>query len=188
MDIIMIRHGETHDNLKKIYSRNDTGLTDTGKAEILHSKELLEKFNYKKVYCSPLTRTIESMKVLDLEGDIEENIREVDFGIFTGKTFKEISKNYPKETDEWIADPINYKIPKGESVLDAYSRIKAFLNELIEKDKDSLLICHDGVIRLIFCWIFDNPNHFFRFKIDNGSMNVVSIEDDYKFIKRMNYK
>lgn len=187
MDIIMIRHGETKDNLRKVYSRNDTCLTDKGKAEILDCKDLIEVFNYERVYCSPLTRAIESMKVLELEGTIEKNIREVDFGVFTGKSFKEISKDYSKETKKWIEDPINYRIPKGESVLDAYSRIEVFLKGLIKKDKNSLLICHDGIIRLIFCWIFDNPEHFFRFKVDNGSINVVSIEDDYKFIKRMNY-
>lgn len=160
----MLRHGETEDNLKKIYSRDGTKLTGKGRRQILASKELLKTYNYKKVYYSPLVRTKESMEVLDLKGEEESRIREVDFGIFTGKTFKEISQLYPKESKAWAEDSINYKIPKGESVLDAYNRIAVFLKEKIQKDENCLLICHDGVIRLIFCWIFNNPNYFFVLK------------------------
>lgn len=188
MDIIMIRHGQTEDNVKGIYSRDTTKLTDKGKSQILESKKLLEKFDYEDIYYSPLTRTIESMETLGLQGIKENNIREIDFGIFKGKTFEETSKLYPMESKKWEEDPLHYRIPQGQSVLDIYENVKIFLEELIKRDKDALLVCHDGVIRLILCWVFDNPEYFFRFKVDNGSINVVSIEDGYKYIKKTNYK
>lgn len=188
MDIIMVRHGESEDNLKKIYSRDTTRLTEKGRQQILDSKELLEDFTYEEIYCSPLTRTVESMEVLGLGGLEENKIREIDFGIFTGKTFQEISKIYPVESKKWIDDSINYRIPNGESLVDVYDRIEIFLEELIKKDKNTLLICHDCVIRIVLCWVFDNPEYFFKFRIDNGSINVVSVKDKYKYIKQTNYK
>lgn len=187
MDIIMIRHGETEDNLKKIYSRDNTKLTDKGRAQILAAKSLLDEFNYENIYYSPLTRTVESIKILGLDGIIEENIREIDFGTFTGKTFKEVSESYPIQVKKWVDDPINFRFPNGESTLDVYNRIEIFLKELICKDKSSLLVCHDCVIRLAFCWILDSLDYFFKFKVDNGSINVISIENNYKYIKKINY-
>lgn len=188
MDIIMIRHGESEDNLRRIFSRDNTKLTEKGRTQILNSKELLKGFDYEDIYYSPLTRTVESIKILGLDGIMEEKIREIDFGIFTGKTFHEISELHPIQAKKWVEDSINFRVPKGESILDVYDRIKVFLKELIEKDKNALLICHDCVIRLILCWVFDNPDYFFKFKIDNGSINIISVEDDFKCIKKTNYK
>lgn len=184
----MVRHGETEDNIRRIFSRSNTKLTGKGKEQILGSKDLLEGFNYEDIYYSPLTRTVESIELLKLDGIMEEKIREINFGIFTGKTFKEISEIYPLESKQWVEDSINYRIPEGESVLDVYNRVKGFFEQLIKKDKNALLVCHDCVIRLAFCWIFDNPDYFFKFKVDNGSLNVVSVEEGFKYIKKLNYK
>lgn len=188
MDIIMIRHGETEDNLGRIFSRDNTRLTKKGRKQILNLSELLKEFRYEDIYYSPLTRTVESMEILGLDGIVEEKIREINFGVFTGKTFKEISNLYPMQAKKWIDDSINYRVPEGESVLDVYNRTQMFLEELVYKDINSLLICHDCVIRLALCWVFDNPDYFFKFKVDNGSINVISIEDNYKYIKKLNYR
>lgn len=184
----MIRHGETEDNLNKIFSRDNTKLTKKGKAQILSSKELLKGFDYEDIYYSPLTRTVESIGVLGLDGVMEEKIREIDFGIFTGMTFIEISESHPVLAKKWVEDSINFRVPEGESVIDVYKRIVAFLEELVLKDKNALLICHDCVIRLALSWIFDNPDYFFKFKVDNGSISVISIDHGFKFIKKTNYK
>ena len=188
MDIILIRHGETEDNLKRIFSRDNTKLTDKGRAQILNSKKLLKNFEYEEVYYSPLTRAVESTEVLGLNGIIEDRIREINFGTFTGMTFDEIRKLHPLKAKEWLKDSINYRVPKGESMLDVYNRIEEFLKEIIQRDKNVLLICHDCVIRVALCWVFDNPDYFFKFKVDNGSINIISVEEDYKYIKKTNYK
>lgn len=182
----MLRHGETADNVSKRYSRDNTSLTDKGKKEILASKKLLAQLNYKDVYYSPLTRTKESLEVLGIDGIEDGRIREIDFGLFKGLNFEEISNQYPRETEQWIADPFHYKFPEGESALEVYSRINDFLEELIRNDRNTLLICHDGVIRLILSWVFADPTYAFRFKVDNGSLSIITIENDYTFIKKMN--
>lgn len=188
MDIIMLRHGETEDNLKRIFSRDDTKLTEKGICQISNSKILLEKMDYDDIYYSPLTRTVESKEIIGLVGIKEEKIREIDFGVFTGKTFKQILEIYPVETKKWIEDPIRYRVAKGENLIDVYDRIETFLNEIIANNKNVLLICHDCVIRIILCWVFDNPEYFFKFKIENGSISIISIDEGFKYIKRINYK
>lgn len=184
MDIIMIRHGETEDNVKKVYSRDDTSLTEKGIRQIMRTKELLKKYDYEEIHYSPLKRTVETLNLLGLEGKEDIRIREINFGIFTGKTFEEISNTYPAETKSWIEDISNYKIPEGESLLDVYERVREFLEEICKIDKNVLLVTHDTVIRLALCWVFDNPAYFYRFKVDNGSISTITVDHGFKYIRQ----
>lgn len=183
----MVRHGESHDNLNKVYSRDETNLTKKGIEQIEMAKENLKDFSYKRVYYSPLVRTEETLKFLELEGIDDIRIRELDFGIFAGKNHEEVEEAFPEEFEMWNKDIYGYSIPEGESLLENYERLKDFLEDIIKKDENVLLVTHAGVIRLIFSWVFDNPEYFFKFKVTNGSINIVSIEDNYKYIKKINY-
>lgn len=187
LDIIMIRHGETEDNILKILSRDDTKLSDRGKEQIKRTRELLKDFTFDKVYYSPLGRAKETLDILGLDGNPDVRIREINFGIFTGYTYDELLEKYPEETKLWLDDPNTYNISEGESLNIVYDRVKNFLEEKAKLDEDIVLVVHDGIIRLALCWIFDNPNLFLKFKIDNGSINIISIEDDFKYIKKLNY-
>lgn len=182
----MIRHGETEDNLKKVYSRDSTSLTKKGIDQVLDAKKILSEYDYEKVYYSPLKRAVQTLKYLGLEGEEDTRIREINFGIFTGKTFREISNIYPEETKLWINDIYHYQIPQGESLCNVYERVVDFMEGLCELDKSSLLIAHDSIIRLALCWVFENPLYFFRFKVDTGSITTISVDDGYKYIRKLN--
>lgn len=73
-----------------------------------------------------------------------------------------IVKQYPLEYEKWIKEHNTFVIPpQGESLEGVYNRVKEFLEELVQQDEDVLLVTHAGVIRLAFCWVFDNIDHFF---------------------------
>lgn len=184
----MIRHGQSEDNVKKVYGSDLSRLSKEGIEQVKAARDNLREFSYEEVYYSPLTRTQETLEYLDLEGIGDYRIRELDFGIFSGKNHREIEELYPEETKMWNEDLYNYEIPKGESLMANYKRTKDFLEEIIEKNEDVLLVTHAGVIRLILSWVFDEPEYFFKFKVENASINVVAIEENYKYIKQLNYK
>lgn len=183
----MIRHGETEDNVSKVFSRDDTKLSERGKEQIKRTKELLKDFKFDKAYYSPLERTKETLGILGLQGTPNGRIREINFGIFTGYTYNEILEKYPQEAKLWVDDPLRYIIPEGESLDVVYNRVWLFLEDIVEHNEDIVMVVHEGVIRLALCWIFNDPNLFYRFKIDHGSINVISVEDDFKYIKKLNY-
>lgn len=183
----MVRHGQSEDNVLKIFSRDNTKLTKTGIEQIKNAKEIIRKYDFKNVYYSPLTRTNETLQHLELEGIAEERIREVNFGKFAGLTYNELVEKYPDESKSWFADPHTYEVPEGESLNMVYERIENFLGYVIEKDEDIVLVTHEGIIRLICAWVFDNPNYYFNFKADNGSISIVTVNDDGdKYIKKLN--
>lgn len=186
MDIIMIRHGESEDNINRILSRDTTKLTEKGILQIKRSKEFLEDYKFDKVYYSPLTRTVETKQYLGLEGIEDSRIREINFGIFTGFKYDEFTSKYPVESKLWIDDPHNYEIPQGESINMVYTRVKNFLEDKIKDNEDILLVTHEGVIKVICSWVFDDPNYYFKFKANNGSFSIISVDDGYKYIKKLN--
>lgn len=187
MDIIMIRHGESDDNVSKIFSRDTTKLTEKGKNQIKGTKELLKDYKFDKVYYSPLTRTDETRQHLELEGIAEDRIREISFGIFTGYSFDEFTSIYPNESKLWVDNPNTYLVPEGESIDMVYVRVKNFLDEVSKQDENVLLVTHEGIIRLVCSWVFDDPKYFFRFRANNGSISIVTVDEGYKYIKKLNY-
>ncbi len=188
MDIIFLRHGETEDNVSKVYSRDSVGLSKRGELQVRNTKERIEKMDFQRVYFSPLRRTKATLELLGLKGNSEPRIREMDFGIFKGKTYGQIVSEYPLETKEWFKNINSYCIPQGESLEMVYERLTQFLQELVVEGKNALLITHEGIIRLACCWVFDDINHFYRFKADNGSLSIISIHEDYKYITQLNSK
>jgi alpha-ribazole phosphatase len=188
MDIIFVRHGETLENRKGVYGTCDTPLSKKGQDEILQIKDLVYSLSFEKVYISPLKRAIETSRLLEVEGILDRRIKEIDFGIFEEKTYEEIKRLYPEETYAWIKDYINYRIPKGESLMDLYNRVSNFLKDIVAEDRDVLVITHEGFIRCALCWVFNNVEYFYRFKVDNGSITIVSIDEGYKYIKCINRK
>ncbi|MGM0396852.1 MAG: histidine phosphatase family protein [Bacillota bacterium] len=186
MDIIFIRHGESEDNVEKRFSRDFTTLTEKGIRQIEGAREKLFQYEFSRAYVSPLKRTRETLCHLGLEGEEDERIREMNFGIFTGLTFHEYEKRYPEETKLWMNDSFNYTIPDGESIVHTYGRVESFMEELMKKNEDAVVVTHEGIIRLACSWVIGSAEHFFRFRVDNGSITVISADDEYKFIRKLN--
>lgn len=187
MDIILIRHGETLDNIKGIYGQDATSLSQNGRNQIYNTREKLKDFTFEKAYYSPLTRARETMDILGLEASEEPALREYDFGIFTGHSYNEILNKFPKETRKWIENPFDYKIPDGDRMSDLYLKVEAYLEALLKKDKNVVLISHAGIIQLALAWVFDDYSYIYRFQIDNASISVISVSDGYKYISKLNY-
>ncbi len=76
------------------------------------------------------------MEILGLDGHIEERIQEVDFGLFEGKDYETINKEFPDEIKMWSEDYIDYPAPQGESIKLAYERVTSFLKEIAGKNED----------------------------------------------------
>ncbi|MBC7087718.1 MAG: histidine phosphatase family protein [Tissierellales bacterium] len=186
MDIIFIRHGETEDNIKRVLSKDDVLLTKRGEEQIKKIKPLVEELEYENVYISPLKRTIQTSEILGIDGIMEERVKEIDFGIFKGLGYEEFMKVYPEEGKKWISDLKNYQIPNGESLKMTYERVVDFLEDIIKEDKNMLVITHEGIIKLAFSWVFDSDDYFNKFIASNGSINIISVNKDYKFIKKLN--
>ena len=79
-----------------------------------------------------------------------------------------------------MEDFVNIAAPNGENVLNLYSRVESFLNELKSKPFENLLlITHSGVIRCIWVYLLQLPlANMFKIPIGFGEILVANLNID----------
>lgn len=150
--ISLIRHGRTEANDKGIYiGRTDYGLSNKGIHELYNKIDEYVYPNVARVYSSPMQRCIETSEILfpDAQIQIVENLIEMDFGEFEGKSADELVNREDFKT--WLKGGMDCRPPQGESVSEVQLRIFKALNEIIhDMMNDDLLHCavvtHSGII------------------------------------------
>lgn len=69
MNLLMIRHGETHSNLKKIYAgRSSERLTKRGELQAKEVSEKLKSYKVHSVYSSPIQSIIKRLLIFKKMG------------------------------------------------------------------------------------------------------------------------
>lgn len=188
--LILIRHGATDWNLEKRYiGFKDTGLNDKG---IKQAKKLTLKLNKEKVskvYSSDSKRTLEFAKIIFRGFPIkkEPKLREMNFGVFEGLTYKELMKKYPKLYTSWLNDPFGIVIPGGDSLCDFRNRLKRFLKKIISVDKNRTIaiITHAGPIKIIINEILKTEN-IWKINVGLASISIIEYRRGRPYIELLN--
>jgi alpha-ribazole phosphatase len=99
------------------------------------------------IYTSPLQRCTALADLIATPSGgaaiADARLAELHFGAWELRPWSDIPR---EEVDAWAADLLNYRPGGGESVLDAATRVQAFLQALREP---AIIVCHAGTIRLI---------------------------------------
>lgn len=192
--LILVRHALTVDNQKSRLSGHiDSSISEEGKEQIDKITNYLKDFDIDKIYTTTSSRTKDTVKKLSELKSIEiiekESLKEISFGDFEGLTFDEIKDKYPKEFQNMIEKGYEYKYPNGESLIDSYNRVCIELDNIISNNDDrTILICsHGGTIRNIITYLISNSyKYHWNFKIDNGSVTILEIQNGFTVITAMN--
>lgn len=192
--LILVRHALTVDNQKSRLSGHiDSSISEEGKEQIDKITNYLKDFDIDKIYTTTSSRTKDTVKKLSELKSIEiiekESLKEISFGDFEGLTFDEIKDKYPKEFQDMIEKGYEYKYPNGESLIDSYNRFCIELDNIISNNDDrTILICsHGGTIRNIITYLISNSyKYHWNFKIDNGSVTILEVQDGFTVITAMN--
>jgi len=163
--IILLRHGQTIWNVEGRYQGQlNSDLTDLGKEQAkengLKIKKLIGTNPEIKFFSSPLGRAKETSSIicdtLGLDKDkiiFDENIQEVNYGIFEGKTKKFCKKKYKKEFQARESNKWSYVLEDGESYEMVTKRIYSWL-ERVKDEKMVVLVAHEMInraLRGIYC-------------------------------------
>ena len=148
--IFIVRHGESIANKQGIHQGHmDSPLTELGLEQAKKLAKRLKDEKFDLVYSSDLSRAYntakEIMKYHDNEIIIDELLREINKGEWTGKLKEELNLDLLK------GKYFKKKFPNGESIIDFWNRLRKFL-DLREKDfvdKNVLIVCHGGTKRAL---------------------------------------
>ena len=189
--IELFRHGETTAG-KCFLGSTDVSLSQLGWQQMKSHKL---SGDYDLVLSSPLKRCREFSQAFatdkNLPVKIENEFREIDFGLWEGKTSAELWEQDREKLSEFWNDPVLCTPPEAESLTDFQKRViehyYKWLNEL--KGKKILLVCHAGVIKIILCEILGvELKNMYRLTIDHAGLSQVSLWQDcpqINFINKM---
>ncbi|MBU0686575.1 MAG: histidine phosphatase family protein [Candidatus Margulisbacteria bacterium] len=195
-NLYLIRHGETKSNVDLRYQGSgDSLLTENG---IEAARELSEHFkdlNFKGIYCSDLTRGLETAKIIAQHHPVSPTVipklQERHYGDWEGLNFKEIEKKYPGLYDSWLKNPAKAKIPKAETLEAMQKRGIAALKSILKKhtnNSDNILIVgHGGMNRIIlFYFLGLDLNCFWRIRQSNCCVNIIEFGKKRNVVALMN--
>lgn len=126
--------------------------------------------------------------------EIEEGLRELDYGAWEGLTAEECRRHDPELRARWEADPYQVHSPDGESGADVAARafpvlegIEAWLAD--GPGRVAVLVSHNHVIRLRLAALLGIPlpDYRRRLLIDPGSYSLVTLAtgSDVPAIRRL---
>jgi ribonuclease H / adenosylcobalamin/alpha-ribazole phosphatase len=177
---LLLRHGETALSVEKRFSGvGDPPLTPTGRAMAAAAAARLATSGATAVVSSPLRRARETAalvgEALDVEVEVDDGLRETDFGDWDGYTFAEVREKWPTELDAWLAST-SVAPPHGESFDATAARVGAALRGLIDRHggRRLVVVSHVTPIKtLLRLALGAPPQALYRMHLDLVSLSEV---------------
>jgi 2,3-bisphosphoglycerate-dependent phosphoglycerate mutase len=182
---ILMRHGEAENNVNRILVGRhlESHLTSYGRQQVSEAARLIQDIPIKKIYASPVIRTIETAeivsKILGISYDIDERLYEIDLGNLAGMNFEEIIRKhgnlflkfYAEEGPTTLAD---YGVESFSSVKE---RMTSLLEEIRENyaNENILMVTHLDPIKAAISALFHlDPEALYH--IRNASLTILKNE------------
>ena len=191
-EIILLRHGETDYNQKRVYcGHNNPGINENGVRQLEARGEFFkEREKIDKIYCSDLQRCQDSANIVTrhfkAEMEIRSGLREIKFGIFEGRGYDEIKELYPEESRKFVEEWDTFKIPQGESLQELKERVLKEMDDIVEnnKGKTVLVSTHGGVVQMLLSqYLCKNLEGYWRFSVVNGGTAKLIFSDGFVYLK-----
>ncbi len=164
--IALFRHGLTEENKRKAYlGWNDSPICPELKA-------LSTTKNYQCYFSSDLQRCVRTAEWLfpNTSPHLLKELREMNFGKWEGKTYDDLKDNdlYRR----WVADPVNYCPPDGESFQEFINRVDSGWAVIIEevlatRVQSCAVVTHGGVIRYLLSMFAPEQREFWMWQANH---------------------
>ena len=197
--IIFVRHGRTPTTGTKLPGRApNLHLSDEGKSQAeMIAKEIKKSSNsflgteVSAVYASPMERTQETAKpiakTLNLRVRTLQGLNECDFGDWTGRRLRDLSKLKSWSTVQ--KQPSSFRFPNGESFTEMQNRMLRTIDKLVERHSGETVICvsHADPIKAILASAVGTPLDLFqRILVGPCSASVVLYTKERPLVLTLN--
>ncbi|MGW0808094.1 bifunctional RNase H/acid phosphatase [Nonomuraea sp. NPDC002799] len=185
--LLLLRHGETELSLERRFSGlGDAELTPNGLAQASAAAERLSREPYRLdvIVTSPLKRARQTAEAVaqrtGLDVEVDEDLREADFGAWEGHTFTEVQRRWPAELAAWLADPETAP-PGGESFATTARRVQAAGERLVERyeGKTVVAVSHVTPIKMLLRIALLAPlEALYRMHLDLACLSLIEYYAD----------
>ncbi len=197
--IIFVRHGKTPTTGTKLPGRApNLHLSNEGKSqaetvakEIENSSSSFLGSKVSAVYASPMERTQETAKpiakTLNLRVRTLQGLNECDFGDWTGRRLRDLSKL--KSWSIIQKQPSSFRFPNGESFTEMQNRMQKTVDKILERHPGETVVCvsHADPIKAILASAVGTPLDLFqRIVVGPCSTSVVLYTKERPLVLTLN--
>jgi broad specificity phosphatase PhoE len=178
----LIRHAEVEERYQQAFGgRIDMGLSPRGHEQAGVLAEYLHDKSFDAIYASPMRRVQQTLAPWLLNGTprpvILPELREVDFGDWTGLEWDEVQRKYGISAFSWLDQLECGGIAHAEGAEALRARLEPCLRQILARHpgRRVAIACHGGVIRMLLAILLDWPlSRFGMFEIEYASVSQVS--------------
>lgn len=184
--IYLVRHGATQLTAENRFSGAvGVDLSDDGRAQVARLAERLAPHGIAAVHCSPLSRTLETARILarphGLEPVQDDALREISHGRWEGLTRQEVEERYGDEYAAWESDPFTFAPVGGESGLAVLARALPAVRRIVtaHEGESAVVVSHKATLRLVLCALLGIDPRGYRDRLDQSPacLNVLDFKD-----------
>jgi probable phosphoglycerate mutase len=195
-ELWLVRHGETEWSLSGAHtSRTDIPLTEQGRRRAERLREYLKGTKFDAVFVSPMQRARETCAIAGF-GDVavvDDGLKEWDYGIYEGKTTKEIQETIPGWSvwkDEIVGgETVEHVGERADMVI-----TRALAADMLVTRKASVpasgrvaLFAHAHILRILAArWIGLAATGGALLALGTGSVSVLGWERETRVIQSWN--
>lgn len=180
--IYLLRHGKiVRQAEKRFVGQVDVMLDEEGLSQAQWWQEELSEVAFEQVYCSDLTRSHETARIIAGEDHIHimPQLREINLGEWDGLSKTEVRARFPEKWKKRGENLASYRPVGGESFSDLYARVIPVFEQIVKQaEKDAFIVGHAGVNRMILCHVLGIPLvNLFRMEQDYASLNIIDCKE-----------
>ena len=191
----LVRHAEVDEAYHEVFGGQiDMELSPVGHEQAKGLAKFLNGRTFDRIYRSPMVRVRQTAKplldALGREAEVIDDLREVDFGVWTGHKWHEIQEKFGVDAEDWLVHLENGDVAEAEPMVECRSRIRGSLEQMMDEGagQDVLVLCHGGVIRMLLSLLLDEPfSKMDRFEVDFASLTVIEHRSNRVEIKLHNF-
>ena len=193
---ILVRHGQTEWNLiRRIQGQLDSKLDETGREQArLVGERLASETDIAAAYASDLSRAMDTAQAIvahhpDLEVHPDSRMREITFGPWEGKLWKEFEGEEKERLMQWRADVTSITISGVEPVEKFAARVRSFIEDITKKHPNDkvLVVAHGGSINMFLTVAMEFPlKNCWRMKVGNTAIAEIYIFPEGPFLEKTN--
>jgi len=184
--LYLVRHGATNMTMEDRFSGSaDVALSDEGREQAKRLAERLADDNIAAVFSSPLSRTLETARILagphGLPPLSRDGLREISHGHWEGLSRKEVEAQFSEEYAAWEADPFTFAPEGGESGLSVLARALPVVREIVVsyENKNVLVVSHKATLRLLVSSLLGFDARGYRDRLDQAPacLSILDFKD-----------
>jgi probable phosphoglycerate mutase len=184
--LYLIRHGATSLTAEDRFAGSiGAELSDEGRWQAKQLGERLRGEGITAAYCSPLSRSADTARIIAGECSLtpvdRDGLREISHGHWEGLTRREVEERFPDEYAAWEEDPFTFAPSGGESGVSVLARALPAIRDIVTSHVSErvVVVSHKATLRLVLSSLLGFDARGYRDRLDQAPacLNVIDFKD-----------